>query len=160
MLLLSLLSLDGGALYTPPDSSVVDAPMECQVSSEELIQTKKDYFQVKKEADKHVTNLALLALLSAICKVVVSLLRLAMPFFRSEKSSNAIRFVTLGIGVFVFLFSHLAAGESVLDSIILGACGPFSVVVHEYSKLFSKGGTGDKPITEGQDKGADGSTPV
>lgn len=128
-----------------------NVPLECQVSAEELIQTKKDYFQAKKEADRTKISLALFAVLAAICKIVVSLAKLSSPFFKSPAGKVAIRFTTLGVGIFVFLFSHLAAGESWLDSIILGACGPFSVVVHEYSKLIFP--TKEKP--DGETKASD-----
>jgi hypothetical protein len=161
---LLLVLLCAEAPYSEPGDQLYEdsIPAECAVSSEELVQAKNEYFKLTKEADRTKRNLALFALLAAVFKVLLSLTKLASSFFRSGRGKTVIRFSTLGIGVFVFLFSHLAAGESWLDSIILGACGPFSIVVHEYAKLLfpSKGKVDEGPTREeGSGPGTDEPTP-
>jgi len=91
----------------------------------------KAYQDVKKEGDKQTARLALMALLAAIFKILLSCVKFTSEFWKGKRGKTALRITTLSLGVIVALVSHFAAGESWTSAIMLGVSGPLAISIHE-----------------------------
>jgi hypothetical protein len=91
----------------------------------------KAYQAEKKEGDKHAARLALMALLAAVFKILLSCVKFTSEFWKGKKGKAALRITTLSLGIVVALVSHFAAGESWTSAIMLGVSGPLAISVHE-----------------------------
>jgi len=90
-------------------------------------------------ADRTGRLAALMALLAALFKILLSGVKALKGFtFWKRRQAATIRITTLMLGIGVFLFSNLMAGMPWWEALMLSLSGPGSMVMHEYSRLFSK----------------------
>jgi hypothetical protein len=92
-------------------------------------------FKVLKAAkgagDKLAARLALMGLLAAIFKILLSCLKFTSEFWKGAKGKLVLRLSTLVLGIGVTLLSHFAAGEDWMSAIMLGISGPLAISIHE-----------------------------
>jgi hypothetical protein len=85
----------------------------------------------KAAGDKTATRLALMLLLAAIFKVLLSAVKFTSDFWKGPKGALALRVSTLVLGIAVFLTAHLGAGETVINAGLLALSGPLAISFHE-----------------------------
>jgi hypothetical protein len=95
-----------------------------------LVKTVKDL-----KSGEHAGELvAWMALLAAIFKLLISLLKMASTWFK-EKGKNYIRIATLVLGGGLFIVLTIGAGKEWWEALILALSGPMSLAIHEITKL-------------------------
>jgi len=116
-------------------------PIASDVTSDQVseeLQEAADALSNLKLADKAGRLMALMALLATVFKLMVSGLKVAGTigfFVRTEKQAVVIRMLTLALGGGVFFFTNVVAGMPWWEALFLAMSGPFSIVIHEFSKL-------------------------
>ena len=138
---------DGGTAVEAPDTSLDEKPDLGTVAGEvtEVIDTAKNLKSTSEDAGKLV---AMSALLAAIFKLLLSLLKLTSGLFKNKVVP---KLTALSLGLLVYVFANLALGMPWLDALILALSGPGAIVFHEITKLI--------PIVrEAKDASSSGST--
>jgi len=97
----------------------------------EVAAAVKDYNAAKKAGDKTAVRLGFMALLAAVFKILLSLLKFTSDFWKGTTGKLVLRISTLVLGIAVFLTAHLAAGESWTNAALLAVSGPLAIAVHE-----------------------------
>lgn len=77
------------------------------------------------------------ALLAAIFKLLLSLLKATTGIWQSAIGKDYTRLATLALGALVFGLTHYAGGHGFQDSLLLSLSGPGAIVIHEFTKIFS-----------------------
>ena len=97
----------------------------------EVAQALKALKDAKGAPDKAAIRLAIMALLAAVFKILLSLLKFTSDWWKTPKAKNVLRLSTLGLGVLVFLTAKLAGGESIVNALMLAMSGPLAIAFHE-----------------------------
>lgn len=130
-----------------------DKPLTPTEEVERLVNGEISYDQVSVEVQgviDAVTNLraadrakklaALMLLLAMLFKVLLSGVKaLGALSIWPERKAAIIRFTTLILGVIVYSVANLLGGVPWWEALALSLSGPFSMIVHEYSRLFKQG---------------------
>ncbi len=141
------LAADGGPAPNPTVAEVMVAPPSGTVA----VDTDLDHKPIPKDlatevgeivaavdklqdagADKAGLALAIAAMIAAIGKLLLSLLKLASGFF---KKRNVPRVIALGLGVVVFAAATVVGGASWWEALIMAGGGPGMILFHELTKL-------------------------
>lgn len=77
--------------------------------------------------------LAIMALLAAIFKVLLSLLKVMSKFFKSSKGKTVMRLITVILGFATYLVSSMAMKMPWYEALTLSISGPGALVIHELS---------------------------
>ena len=97
----------------------------------EVAAAVKNYQDAKKAGDKTAIRLGIMALLAAVFKILLSVLKFTSDFWKGTKGKLVLRLSTLVLGVAVFFTAHMAAGESWVNAGLLAVSGPLAIAVHE-----------------------------
>lgn len=110
-------------------------PAEVVDAAKETIETATTYFTGTKEGDKAAKTTALFLLISAVLKLLLSLLKVTSSWWRQTKAKPWLKVVTVALGVPIFFLTTMVAGEPWWVALQLAMAGPFAMVWHEVSKL-------------------------
>lgn len=90
------------------------------------------------EAKKGAKKAAILLLLVAICKFLLSGVKLVKKhFWKSRKGKTVLRLSTLGLGLLVLILCKLAVGVGWMDALFYALAGPGALAAHELLGIFA-----------------------
>lgn len=116
-------------------TNALEAAKDVLTEGKVVITVANEYFTGSKDGDEAAKKLGLFALITAILKLLLSLLKLTGAFWKEDRGKWVLRVVTLTLGIVVAVVSSLAAGMPWWDAVFLGLSGPGAVALHEYQKL-------------------------
>jgi len=113
---------------------------EPEVTNEEVLNAA---FKTVEEAQKYFkdreadTKKAFLwaALVAAILKLLIALIRRTSPFWKQTRGKWVIRLITLTLGVAAGVIGNLALGMPWWDAVVVFFGGPGAVLLTEYQKM-------------------------
>lgn len=118
-----------------PEAEHVPTPAEVVKEAGAVAAAAGEYFTGSKEGDAAAKKFGLLALITTVLKLLLSLLKMASSFWSETRGKWVLRIITLGLGVVIAIVSSMAIGMPWWDAVLLGLSGPGAVALHEYQKL-------------------------
>jgi len=108
-----------------------------QPTVNEIVDGAKDVMAKAKELSAAKTGrlLILFALLAAVFKLLLSVVKVINPWFGSDKGKKALRITTLVLGLGTYLVTNLAMKMPWYEAIWLACSGPGALMIHELSML-------------------------
>lgn len=97
------------------------------------VEEANKYFAKRKDGTK--TAFMWAALVAAILKLFIALIRRISPLFKKTRGKWIIRFVTLAAGAGVAILANIVGGMSWLDAVIVFFGGPGAILITEYQKM-------------------------
>jgi hypothetical protein len=117
-----------------------DDPVVAEGSTEEVIAAAAEtlseadkYFKARKEGIS--TALILCGAIAALLKLLLSLLRLTSPFWKTTRGKWVLRLITLTIGAIAGVLASVAGGMPWWDALIVFFGGPGAMLIAEYQKM-------------------------
>jgi len=121
-----------------PAAEVVDTKLvkETADNVKDVIASSKTVAKgVDAQATKVPKLLAIMGLLAAVFKLLLSFLKWLSKWWVTKTGKMVLRTVTLVLGVATFFVTSMAMGEPWYNSLLLALSGPGSLALHEISQL-------------------------
>lgn len=122
-------------LEVTPDPSpvVVVTNEEVAGAAFKTVHEAQKYIEGRK--DKSKSALLLAAVIAALLKFLIALIRRTSPFWKKTRGKWVIRMLTLTLGLVAGVVANYALGMSWMDAVVVFMGGPGAVIITEYQKL-------------------------
>jgi len=98
------------------------------------IEEAQEYFKARESDTKKAFVWA--AVLAALLKLLIMVIRRTSPFWKKRKGKTVIRLLTITLGIGAGVLANLAIGMPWWDAVTIFLGGPGAILLTEYQKVF------------------------